>query len=176
MRERPFVSYVNLRGNSDDARFTSAADRVLGVGLPLEPNTVVPGDDLSVLWLGPDEWLVATPPDRQAELPEALREQLRELRAAVTDVSAGQTSIRLRGDHARDVLAKGCSLDLHARAFGPGRCAQTNVAKIMALIWQIDDAPTFDLIVRRSFADYLARWLEDAGQEYRIHVVAPEAA
>ena len=121
----------SCRGDPDDARFRSDAERALGVGLPLEPNTVVGGDDLSVLWLGPDEWLVVTPPDRPAAPLEALREELREFHAAVTDVSAGQTTIRLRGDHARELLAKGCSLDLHPRAFGPGRCAQTNVAKSM---------------------------------------------
>jgi heterotetrameric sarcosine oxidase gamma subunit len=36
----------------------------------------------------------------------------------VVDVSAQRTTLRLRGEHARDLLAGGCSLDLHPRVFG----------------------------------------------------------
>ena len=36
----------------------------------------------------------------------------------------------------------------------------------------VDDAPSFELIVRRSFADYTALWLHDAALEYGCAVVA----
>ena len=103
--------------------------------------------------------------DRAEEVAERLRTALQEEFAAVTDVSAGSGVIRLTGPWVRDVLAAGCTLDLHPRAFQVGRCAQTILARAMVTIVQVDDAPTFDLFVRRSFADYLARWLEDAGRE-----------
>ena len=35
----------------------------------------------------------------------------------------------------------------------------------------VDDSPSFELIVRRSFADYAALWLQDAAMEYGCAVV-----
>ena len=90
----------------------------------------------------------------------------------MNDISSGQTIIRLRGPRARDLLNKGCPLDLHPRVFGAGQCAQSHIGKSNALIIQVDDTPTYDIIVRRSFADYLARWLLHSGMEYDIAVVS----
>ena len=47
------------------------------------------------------------------------------------------------------VLAKGCRLDLHPRAFTPGMCAQTVIAQIGVLLHQCDEVPTYDLYVLR---------------------------
>ncbi len=165
LTERPPGGQLNLRGDPARPGFLDGARRALGFGLPLDPNTTAGAGDLSALWLGPDEWLVLAPDDRAEEVAERLRTALQEEFAAVTDVSAGSGVIRLTGPWVRDVLAAGCTLDLHPRAFQVGRCAQTILARAMVTIVQVDDAPTFDLFVRRSFADYLARWLEDAGRE-----------
>ena len=82
---------------------------------------------------------------------------------SLVDVTGGQVLLRLGGSHVREVLAKGCTLDLHPRAFKAGQCAQTTLAKTSMLIALIDDAPTFDIIVRRSFAEYAALWLQHSG-------------
>ena len=68
------------------------------------------------------------------------------------------------------MLAKGCPLDLHPRVFGPGHCAQSQIARVNAIIHQRDGSPSYDIVVRRSFADYLARWLDDAAAEYGLAV------
>jgi len=171
LRERPFLGHLNLRGDPAEAAFIEAVKGVVGFGLPLQPNTTAGNRELTALWLGPDEWLLLTPRDHQARIGQALRTALGDTFAAVIDVSDGQTMITVRGAHARDLLGKGCSLDLHPRVFGSGRCAQTLLAKVGVLIRQRDDSPSFDVIVRRSFADYLARWLKDAGQEYGVKVI-----
>jgi sarcosine oxidase subunit gamma len=44
-------------------------------------------------------------------------------------------------------------------------CAQTLLAKTAVILWQTDDAPTFKVFVRASFAAHLARWLADASVE-----------
>jgi sarcosine oxidase subunit gamma len=105
-----------------------------------------------------------------------LRAALAEQRCAVTDVSESRTCIHVRGPRARDLLAKGCPLDLHPRVFGPGRCAGTLMAKAGVTLHQVagDDAPdgpAYDLYTTRSFADYLWRWLEDAAREYGLAVL-----
>ncbi len=149
VRELPFRTMVNVR--------TRAAE-LLGVPLP-GPNTVVTAGERSILWLGPDEWLVVGPPDDPvaAELTGD----------SVVDVSANRTTIELAGPHARDTLEKGTSIDLHPRAFGPGRCAQTLLARAQVVLVQVNAEPTYHVLVRGSFASYLADWLVDAAREFR---------
>ena len=171
MGERAFWGHVNLRGDGTDEAFQAGVERVVGARAPIEPNTVSRVGDMLIAWLGPDEWLVVSPPDVKDGLAAKLQEALTGLHVSVNDISGGQTIIRLRGARARDLLNKGCPLDLHPRAFGAGQCAQSHIAKSNALIIQVDDRPTYDVVVRRSFADYLARWFNHAGLEYDIAVV-----
>lgn len=174
--ERAFLGHINLRGNSGDQSFVNAVEGALGFGLPVEPNTVAEGNGLVAYWLCPDEWLVVTPGDREAEVVKALRSALSDVFAAVTETSSGQTVIILSGPHARDLLAKGCTLDLHPRVFGTGRCAQSLLSKAGILIRQLDESPSYEIIVRRSFADYLMQWMELEAKEYGLAVVAPPEA
>ena len=171
-RERPFLGHLNLRGNAQDPRFVGAVSDVLGDGLPIIANTVTDVQGSTMYWLGPDEWLIVTPGERRAAIESDLRKALASVRVAVTDVSGGQTVLQLHGSRVRDVLAKGCSIDLHPRAFSIGRCAQSHLAKAPVLIGQIENQPYFEIIVRRSFADYLWSWLATAAAEYGLEVAA----
>ena len=76
-------------------------------------------------------------------------------------------TLALSGPRAREVLMKGCRLDLHPRAFKPGGCMQTALARAQAILHRTDDAPTYEITVRNSFSVYLATWLLDAMAEYR---------
>jgi len=102
------------------------------------------------------------PPDQQPVIEAALRSALGNNPGAIVDVSANRSVITLRGSSARDLLAHGCAIDLHPRAFGPGRCAQTLLAKAQVILQQTADTPAFLIYVRPSFATYLADWLSDA--------------
>jgi sarcosine oxidase subunit gamma len=164
---------IELRGDPADRSFMAAVGRTLDLLLPGEPNTTAGRGDLMALWLSPDAWLLTCPPDKVAAHLGALRKPLADVHAAITDVSDGRVALRLAGPNARDVLAKGCPLDLHPRVFRAGCCAQGLLAKAPVLIHLLDDAPrgpTFDLYVARSFAHYLWAWLEDAGLEYGVQV------
>ncbi len=89
------------------------------------------------------------------------------------DVSANRTTLELRGPRARELLEFGCPIDLHPRVFGPGRCAQTLLARANVLIWHVADEPedTWRLFVRPSFAAYVAAWLADAAERsHRLSV------
>ena len=129
---------------------------MLGGDLPVDNNTFVSIGDYTVLWYGPDEWLIITREDQQSGLVDALRSALGDIFAAVTDVSGGNTVIEVRGDGARELLVKGTPIDLHPSMFAVGQCAQTVFAHAGMAIYQYDDAPCYRLIIRRSFADYLA--------------------
>jgi sarcosine oxidase subunit gamma len=77
---------------------------------------------------------------------------------------------RGRRPRARDLLAKGTSIDLHPRLFGPGRCVQTGFAGANIVLRQIDEVPSFEILVPNSFAEHLWSWLEGGAREYRVAV------
>lgn len=165
IREIPFATQINVRGNAGDPAFVRAAADVLGIVWPLSANTWSGRADCAALWLGPDEWLVAAREGRGDALYEALGSRLAGTHHAITDVSANRSVIEISGRHVRSVLAKGCSLDLHARSFAPPQCAQSLLAKAQVILQCIDVRPLFRLYVRTSLADYLATWLLDAATE-----------
>ena len=153
---------VNLRGDPADPRFARTVGAALGCVLPTAPNSVQTAAEVTVLWLGPDEWLVLAEPGREASLVDELVAAMDGVPASVVDVSGNRARLRLAGPGAREVLAKGCPLDLHPRAMKPGDCAQTVLARTAVILHQVDDRPCYDLYPRRSFAPYLAAWLRDA--------------
>ncbi|MGI5160619.1 sarcosine oxidase subunit gamma [Microbispora sp. CA-102843] len=163
LAEIPFLTQINLRVDPK----SPAAERIgtaIGVPLPVEPGIAVGGGDLEVLWLGPDEWLVVGPDGAAPGLVERLMEAVDGEHVSIVDVSAQRTTLVIAGDRARDVLAHGCALDLHPRVFGPGRCAQTMLARAGVVLVAGEDG--FRVLVRSSFAEYVAAWLLDASVEY----------
>jgi len=164
--EVPFLGHLNLRLDPTNTALVNAAEAAIGIELPLEPNRSTGSSAQAALWLAPNEWLLLTPQDRQTGLVEDLERTLAGEHFAVNDISSGQTLISVTGAAARELLARGCSIDLHPRKFAPGCCAQTLFAKTTVLICQWEDSPpAFGLIVRRSFADHLWTWLADAARD-----------
>ena len=150
--EEPFCTQLTVRLRDGQT--------LLGVDLPT-PCTFASGNGVDVLWMGPDEYLVLAEPGRQAELETALRE---EGAAAVVDVSAQRDVVRLTGDHARDVLAHGCAIDLDPSVSPPGTCVQTLLARTGIVLMVREEG--FTILVRQSFSDYFEAWLADASLEY----------
>ena len=168
LAERPARARFNLRLDPADTGALDALAAVLGGALPLAPNTAADaGDGRTALWLGPDEWLLNAPAADDDALADALGAALDGRHHAVCDVSAMYATLALSGPHAREVLMKGCRLDLHARAFAPGACVQTTLARAQAILHMTDDGPAYEITVRNSFALYLATWLLDAMAAYR---------
>src|SRR6185437_2192718 len=126
------------------------------------PNTTRSHPGQTVLWMGPDEWLIVTESGSEPSFLENAGEH-----ATVVDVSAQRTVIEVAGTDARELLLKGCALDLHPQTFALGHCAQTNLARTQVILLSRDREPVYWLFVRASFAEYLAEWLIDAAAEYR---------
>lgn len=161
----PFVAIADLRLDPDGPAGAAVA-AYLGVGLPVTPNTWVSGDTTTVIWLGPDEWLVTSPFHAPGELEAGLRTAL-DGEGAVVDVSAQRLLLTLHGDHVRDVLATGCPLDLHPRVFRTGAAAQAMLGLANVVLLALDDTGTrYQVLVRSTFARYLTAWLLDAATEY----------
>jgi sarcosine oxidase subunit gamma len=138
----PYVRMVNVRG----------ADS------PVAPNTWEDVAGGRAIWLGPDEWLLTSTTETPSEL---------ESRGG-TDVSAQRITLRLTGERIRDVLAKGCAIDLHPRGFGRGKSAQSTLGQAAVVLLSLSDAgDEYLVLVRSSFAGYLADWLLDATLEFK---------
>ena len=161
------LSHINLRGSLENLEFVRGATNLLGQELPVIANTMTLGK-LRIYWLGPNEWLILTSVDGSPKLVTQLREALQRQHASVTELSGGQVTMRINGPHVRDVLAKGSTLDFHPAEFEVGACAQSGLAKANILIGLIDEEPVFEIVVGRSFAEYLVLWLEHAATEYNV--------
>ncbi len=161
----PPRSVLNIRGPATEM-FAGAVEGVFGVVPPLGPNRWAGTRDRAALWLGPDEWLLLASDGSSRALEQSLREVCAEEPwLAVTDLSHNYTTLRLSGCCGRELLAKGCALDLHPTAFQAGACAQTLLARTRVILRAVDDA--IELWIRNSFASYTAQWLLDAAAEYR---------
>lgn len=165
--EEPYIAMVNLWLDPTSDAASSAAD-VLGVpALPFAPSTLITAGANTAIWLGPQEWLVCSTERSGETLEEALHHSIADHGGAAVDVSAQRTTLRLQGVHARDVLAKGCSLDLHPAVFRQGAAAQSMLGSAAVVLIPLDNNGTdYQILVRASFARYLAEWMIDASAEF----------
>lgn len=158
LRQMPAASMINLRGPADDPAFVRRCCDIIGLPLPIDPNRFNNVGARSCLWQGPDEWLVIDADAAETGLIQDLDDALADFHHAVTDVSGNRLVLRLTGGRALELLSAGCSLDVATLLSRRGMSAQTILARTPVTIQRIDEAPTFDLLVRRSFARYLQDW------------------
>lgn len=161
------VQVLSFKGKYEDA--AAAIGKAVGVECPVSPGICHANDHTQVLWNGPNTWMIIAG-DRESgraygELLALLQKAVGNL-AAVVDQSHGRCCLRLSGARARQVMAKNTAIDLHPRAFEPGRCALTSVAHMNATLVQVDDTPTYDLIVARSLARSFVHAIEQACAEF----------
>ncbi|WP_322529193.1 sarcosine oxidase subunit gamma family protein [Salinicola sp. LHM] len=169
LRESAFMGHLILRGGA--IVLDEAVREVLGINLPARPNTLTVDakGERSIQWLSPDEWLILVPGGEEFVLEKALRHALGQAHFSLVNVSGGQTVITLRGPKARETLKKSTPYDVHPSAFPVGKGVTTIFAKT-SLILRQPQADCWELIVRRSFADYVYRWLLDAAAEFGVTV------
>lgn len=165
--EVALLDMLNLRGNAADPAFAAAVLAVTGLALPVKANTAsvgsVDGKGRQLFWLGPDEWLLKTAGGTGDALEAALRSALAGKHFSVVQVGSGNTTFSVQGPAAADLLSRGCPLDLHARAFPDGSLAQSHIAKANVVLYCLQAQTSYEVTVRRSFAEYLFKWLCEAG-------------
>ncbi len=142
----------------------------VGLTPDAQPNRAVASERTSVLWVGPGRWLVVEPERADANLEALLRSALPASQTALIDLSSSRTVLRIAGPSARDLLAKGCAIDLHPEAFSAGACAQSLLGHVAMLVHAVDDAPTLDIYVARSFGLTVWEWLTELAAEYGYRV------
>lgn len=145
------------------------ADRVrseFGLDLPRSPRCTRPGP-VEFIWAGPMQWLALGEGNDGRAFERRMQSSLGGM-ASITDQSDGRVILRVSGPRARDALGKGVHIDLHPSEFRPGSTALTEVAYMNVHLWQVDDAPTYNVAMFRSFALAFWEWLAAAAAEYGV--------
>ena len=160
----------NVHGDPAQPAFVDAARTVLGLALPLRPNTSARADGSALLRLGPRSWLHLVMGNARSDDFDAARKTINVAGGALFDVSSSYVAWTIAGDASARVLNRGCPLDLHPRAFEPGCCAQSVFGHVNALLYRPDGRFAFVVMVARSFAaDARAQLLECLATDgYRV--------
>lgn len=155
---------IRVQSWGDSGLLPAALEAVVGAPWPTAVGCSS-GDRTRVLCFGPTDWLVLS--DGAADAPvRDLEEAAKGSTLSVTDVSQGLVAIEVAGACARDLLAKACGLDVHARSFRPGVCARTRFADVAVIVHPVGDGAAFHCYVSRSYGEYLLQWLTDAAAEF----------
>ena len=168
--ENKLQAHLTLRCNPNNTEQLAAVVRVLDVALPLQPLTSVEKGDVSIRWISPDEWLIVVPGEKAFEVETRFREEM-EGHHSLVNSSGGSTILELSGDNVVDMLKKSTPIDLHPKEFPVGKVVSTVFAKSSAIIRRTGDK-RFELVIRRSFADYIWLWIQDASREFGLVIEA----
>jgi sarcosine oxidase subunit gamma len=171
LAEDAFRGIVSVR--AAPIHLAASLQAVTGRTLPIRAGHADLGRRCAVLWLGPDEWAILSAPSTEGQIVEELSQALAPHHHQVVDISDYNTVLTLRGSAVRDLLAKLITIDLHPRFFARGNGVATLCGK--AQIWLIcredensASEPLFEIVVRRSMADYLWCLIADAGREWAM--------
>ena len=159
--KRQNLHILHLAGNLRDADFPTAARGALGLPLPQLAGETRDGHGVRILWLAPNRWLVVSGHKLETD---AFGEK-----AAVNDVGQGRSVLRRSGRNVRDVLCKGCPIDLDPQSFSAGHVAATLLGHLNVVIDCITD-DVFDLYVTRSYDHFAQDWLVRAGKEFGVSI------
>lgn len=165
LRDRLSLATIISR-KGKETKLAEILTGLAGVCLPATPK-IVHGRKMDLVWSGHSQWLLVS---EQAGSVSQVAQELSEF-AAVSDQSDARAVLRVSGDNVRDVLAKGCMIDLHPRVFQAGDTALTSIAHIGVQIWQLDDVPTYEIAVARSMAGSFWSWMQASTAEFGLSVL-----
>jgi methylglutamate dehydrogenase subunit D len=154
--ERLDFGMATVMSRGDDRALAVRIYDAFGIALPSGPRRVSNGTQAFV-GIGPGVWLAEfkqAGPSMAAELASSLVGL-----ASVADQTGAYAVLRVAGDSAREVLSRGAFIDFDPSAFGPGSAAVTTISHIGVLIWQVDDVPTFEVALFRSYATSFWHWM-----------------
>ena len=157
---------VNLRGKNRD--FITKVGKSLSIIPPTEPNTSSGNDDLSILWLSPDEWMVysneKSNPNNSYSLEDKLFNEISKVNlGSVINVTDQWVTINLKGDKIFELLASGCPFNFNSFKNSKGAVTQT-ILNHSDVIIHNQNVNNINLFVRRSFSNHLWSWINDSAR------------
>jgi len=130
--------------------------------MPLQNSKTTSNQDTRILLLGPRTWLVIS---KKENIINTIKEKCDEKNFATTDISHSRAVIQIKGYKTKDVLKKGCPINLND--FEKNNCAGTIFHGISVVIDFVDSNPdTFNLLTLRSFGESFYHHITDATLEF----------
>ena len=143
---------------------SAAALAKLGLDLPTAQGLTGNPDSRLVKWISPDEYLITLPlAEKEAFISEAST-ALQGIFSAVVDNSGAYSLLDIAGSHALDMLSKMTFYDIRHK-LPAGKVVSTLMTKSPVIFYRLNDE-SIRCMVRWSFADYAAKVLEKACEEY----------
>jgi len=163
------VSIATVIARKGGGKALSAAMQAAwGIEAPAPGHSATGRGGIAVHWCGADQYYVVADGLAEGALFEDLSARLAGI-ASLSDQSHGRVVFALAGPAARLVLQKGTPVDLHPRAFGPGRSAVTQMAHVGVHLAQTGPE-TYELSVFRGFAESFWEWLTEMALEFGYEV------
>ena len=165
MKEIKPVMKLIIRGKK--RQFLSAVGKSLNLLLPNEANTSSRSDQLTALWLSPDEWMIFSneilkSDHNNYDVEKLLNKNICKTNlGAVTDVTDQFVLINLKGDKIFDLFETGSPFNFNDFKSKKGLVTQTILTKIDIIVHN-QDINDVNLFVRRSFSDHLFSWMNDS--------------
>lgn len=159
------VSAFNQTHQETEALLSST----LNIALPL-PNHLTSNQILSVRNTAPGVWQIVGDAYELISA-QALRTAL-ESTATVVDLSHARSVFLVSGSAATKTIAKFCGLDLEANQFPTGSATNTRFEHISMTLARTDDAPTFELMVFRGYAQHVGESLIEGAAEFGLKILA----
>ena len=158
---------INLRGKKRD--FLTKIGKFLSITPPTEANTSSGNDNLNIIWLSTDEWMVYSNNKINSEndnykLEDDLFNEISKMNyGSVTNVTDQWVMINLKGDKVFELLSTSCPFNFNKFENTKGSVVQTVMNHIDVIIHHkhIND---INLFVRRSFTNYLWSWINDTAR------------
>lgn len=166
LEEAAVTGILVLRGSTDVDVLDTALQATLKMALPERLKSESTADKYCIRWMSPDEWLLTCPLHEAFDIENKLRAAAKGS-IAIVNVSGGYSLLKLSGESALKVLKKSTAYDVHPDNLPAGKVVNTVMAKAQVTLRAIGD-DEYEIIVRRSFADYLWLWLQRAGKEYGL--------
>ena len=138
------------------------AIQIEGLGFPIENSKVESNKETRILWSAPRTWLIIS---KKENIINNIKEKCTDENFAITDISHSRAVIQIKGLQAREILKKGCPLNINE--FKTNNCAGTVFHGISIVVDFIDNNPdTFNLLTLRSFGESFYHHITDAALEF----------
>lgn len=143
--------------------------KLIYCNLPKQINQINSKAGRFAISLGPDEYLILAEPGSENQLEKTLNSSDISKHISVINVSDALCAIQISGPKVRELLSKGCAIDLHPDSFYKSKATQCDLALANIVLVCLEENE-FICICRTSFAEYILNWFVDASYEYGIFV------
>ena len=144
------------------SKIQTSTIKVEDLDLPLESLKVTANKETRVLWNAPRTWLIIS---SKKNIINNIKDKCDHSNFAVTDISHSRAVIQIKGLQAKEVLKKGCPININE--IQVNNCAGTVFNGITVVVDFVNNNPdTFNLLALRSFGETFYHHVTDAALEF----------